>query len=430
MPQSGSDVLMKGAILFGMSIVLLIPLALLLALVSERTSLREEAYARVARGYGGAQVVGGPMLVVPVHAGQPSRNTMYVLPAELDYSVELRPADVERRVGIFEVPVYEARIEISGRFDADRVRRALQTAQASDIDWNASALLLPVSDPRGVRELSASDVAFVTRDFHPASGLGFDGLAAPLQPVAPEHQVDFSFSVSLVVGGSRGFSVLPLGARTTMELSSSWPHPSFTDTFLPATKRIRDDGFDAQWTVLEVNRAFGQSWMLDPSIQAALTASAFGVNLYQPVDAYQRVERAVKYACLFVAFTFMAFFCYERVGRLRIHPVQYALVGLALSVFYLLLLALSEHLPFAVAYLVATGALTGLLGVYVGGALRSRRQGTGVAASFALMYALLYALLLSEDYALLVGALAVFTMLAAIMLLTRRVDWYSAVAAS
>jgi inner membrane protein len=430
MTESGSDVLVKGGILFGMSIVLLIPLALLLGLVSERTSLREEAYARVARGYGGAQVVGGPMLVVPVHAGQSSRNTMYVLPADLDYSVELRPADVERRVGIFEVPVYEARIEISGHFDADRVRRALHTAQASDVDWNASALLLPVSDPRGIRELSASDVAFVAGDFHPASGLGFDGLAAPLRPVAPENQDDFSFSVSLVVGGSRAFSVLPLGARTTMELSSSWPHPSFTDTFLPATKRIRDDGFDAQWTVLEVNRAFGQSWLLDPSIQAALTASAFGVNLYQPVDAYQRVERAVKYACLFVAFTFMAFFCYERVRRLRLHPVQYALVGLALSVFYLLLLALSEHLPFAIAYFVATAALVALLGTYIAGALHSRRQGASVAGCFALMYLLLYALLLSEDYALLVGALAVFVLLAAIMLVTRRVDWYSAVQVS
>jgi inner membrane protein len=429
MAQSGSDVLIKGAILFGMSIALLIPLGLLLGLVSERTSLREEAYARVAHGYGGAQVIGGPMLVVPVHAGQPYRNSMYVLPAELDYRVELRPSDVERRVGIFEVPVYEARIEISGRFDADRVRRALQTAQASDIDWNASALLLPVSDPRGIRELSAPEVAFVAGDFHPASGLGLDGLAAPLRPVAPEHQGDVSFRVSLVVGGSRGFSVLPLGARTTMNLTSSWPHPSFTDTFLPATKNVHGDGFDAQWTILEVNRAFGQSWTLDDAIRKALAGSAFGVNLYQPVDAYQRVERAVKYAGLFVVFTFMAFFCYERVRRLRLHPVQYGLVGLALSVFYLLLLALSEHLPFAVAYLVATAALLALLGTYVAGALRSLRQGAAVAASFALMYLLLYALLLSEDYALLVGALAVFAMLAAIMLLTRRVDWYSATTA-
>jgi inner membrane protein len=182
--------------------------------------------------------------------------------------------------------------------------------------------------------------------------------------------------------------------------------------------------------VLEVNRSFGQSWTLEPSIQAALAASAFGVNLYQPVDAYQRVERAVKYACLFVAFTFMAFFCWERVRRLRIHPVQYALIGLALSVFYLLLLALSEHLPFAIAYFVATAALVALLGTYVAGALHSRRQGASVAGCFALMYLLLYALLLSEDYALLVGALAVFVLLAAIMLVTRRVDWYSAVQVS
>jgi inner membrane protein len=177
-----------------------------------------------------------------------------------------------------------------------------------------------VSDPRGIRKVLPLKLPFGAGEFHPAAGLGLDGLAAPLYPIAPESQSDLSFRISLVVGGSRGFSVLPLGARTTMTLESTWPDPSFSDTFLPAVKHIRSDGFDAEWTVLEVNRTFGQSWMFDTSMQQTLAQSSFGIELYQPVDVYQRAERAVKYAGLFVALTFMTFFCYERVRRLRIHP--------------------------------------------------------------------------------------------------------------
>ena len=434
--QSGNEILWKGGILIGMSVLLLVPLGLLHGLIAERTGLREQAYQRVASGYGGAQIVGGPVIAVPVgdFALVPTgtmiprvsnRRLAYLLPDELEYSVTLRPADAPRRVGIFEVPVYEARVDIRGRFDRRSLAARLSDISEDEGRWEEAVVLLPISDMRGIREAMTAEMSFAEDGPHSSSAPGLTGLVLPLAPEAAQSVDGLAFHFTVTVGGSRGFRVLPLGASTTLALDSTWPHPRFTESFLPATREVRPDGFDARWKVLEVNRSFGQAWFVDDPAIAAVIASAFGVELYQPVDVYQRAERAVKYAGVFIALTFMAFFCYERVSRVRLHPFQYALVGLALSVFYLLLLAIGEHLPFGVAYTIAATALVLLLGAYMTGALRSRRQGAFVAATFAVVYALLYALIVSEDYALLVGALAVFGALTAIMLLTRRVDWYA-----
>jgi inner membrane protein len=176
--------------------------------------------------------------------------------------------------------------------------------------------------------------------------------------------------------------------------------------------------------VLELNRNFPQSWAGEATPDGTLLATAYGVQLHQPVDTYQRNERAIKYALLFIAITLMTIFLWEHLSGLRLHAVQYFMVGLALSVFYLLLLAFSEHLPFGAAYAIAAAALTALLGIYLAGALRSQRAGALAAGTIASVYGLLYLLVLSEQYALLLGALLVFAVLAAIMLVTRRLDWH------
>jgi inner membrane protein len=207
-------------------------------------------------------------------------------------------------------------------------------------------------------------------------------------------------------------------------MHSNWPHPSFYGAFLPAERTITADGFDARWQVLELNRSYAQAFSEEEVNEASLDQSAFGVGLYQTVDVYQRSERAVKYAILFIALTFLTFFAWEQITRNPLHPLQYLMIGLALSIFYLLLIALSEHIAFGVAYLAAAVALVALIGVYVAGALRSSLRGGVAGAAMSGVYALLYALVLSEDYALLLGAIVLFVALAAVMLVTRRIDWY------
>jgi inner membrane protein len=207
-------------------------------------------------------------------------------------------------------------------------------------------------------------------------------------------------------------------------LSSDWPHPSFQGSFLPVEHAIRPDGFDARWQVLELNRSYRQAWLDGEVTDAMLMESAIGIGLYQAVDVYQRAERAIKYALLFIALTFLTFFAWEQLSGLRLHPLQYLLVGLALSTFYVLLIALSEHMQFALAYVGAVAALVLLMAAYISGALRSSRRGLAVASAMSVVYGLLYALILSEDYALLMGAITLFAALAAVMIATRKIDWY------
>jgi len=277
---------------------------------------------------------------------------------------------------------------------------------------------------RSLREVTQASFGGRALELGPAGPAVYRGIETPIDLDPPAEGASSAFEFRTVIAGSRDLSILPLGSKTTLQLHSNWPHPSFHGAFLPAEHTITAAGFDARWQVLELNRSYRQLWSEFELSEGALQESSFGVGLYQAVDVYQRVERAVKYALLFIALTFLTFFAWEQVTRNPMHPLQYLLIGLALSLFYLLLIALSEHISFIAAYVTAAVALALLIGVYIAGALRSSMRGTVAGVAMSGVYALLYALVLSEDYALLLGAIVLFVALAAVMLVTRRVDWY------
>jgi inner membrane protein len=293
--------------------------------------------------------------------------------------------------------------------------------------WSQSRLRLPISAVRSLREIQQADFAGRQLKLGPAGPGLYRGIEARLD-LSELHNSSTAaaFDFGAVVAGSRSVSMLPIGNVTTVNLRSDWPHPSFQGAFLPVARTITEQGFEARWQVLELNRPYRQVWQDGEVDESMLVQSSFGVGLFQPVDIYQRGERAVKYAVLFIALTFLTFFAWEQVTRNRLHPLQYLLVGLALSTFYLLLIALSEHLAFATAYVVAATALVFLIGVYIAGALRSSRRGLVAGGAMTMVYGLLYMLVLSEDYSLLLGAIILFVALAAVMLATRRIDWYQA----
>src|SRR5207253_6306779 len=227
--------------------------------------------------------------------------------------------------------------------------------------------------------------------------------------LAKAETVEFSFTVEL--GGSEAFALAPSGTDTAVTLRADWPHPSFQGRFLPARHEISADGFTASW---KVSRLAAQGAKSD----------SIAVSFIEPVGLYQQLERASKYGFLFIGLTAAAFMLLELLRRLAIHPVQYALVGLALAIFFLLLTALSEHIAFAAAYAVATAACVGLITIYLIRVLHSTILGLAFGGALTALYAVLYALLQSEDYALLGGSLLLFGLLAAVMIATRRVDWY------
>jgi inner membrane protein len=431
--QSGS-VTLKAVLIGVIVLMLLVPLAMLRGLVSERSSMREQAYARVAEGWGGSAVLGGPVLVVPtqrtivetINDKQVSRivrSDLYLLPARLDMKVDLDLQEEARYVGIYAVPVYLADVQFRGEFEFAALQPLLDRPGVTYF-WQDSRLRLPVSQVRSLREVGQARFAEQTVKLGPSQPGVYRGIEARVDLTELAKTASASFEFHAVTAGSRGLSLLPLGSTTTLQMHSNWPHPSFYGAFLPAERTITADGFDARWQVLELNRSYAQAFSEEEISEAALDESAFGVGLYQTVDVYQRSERAVKYAILFIALTFLTFFAWEQVTRNPLHPLQYLMIGLALSVFYLLLIALSEHISFGVAYLAAAMALVALIGVYVAGALRSSLRGGIAAAAMSAVYALLYALVLSEDYALLLGAIVLFVALAAVMLVTRRIDWY------
>ncbi len=417
------------------AILLLIPFTLLRELIIERTQMRDSAYQQVAEGWGAPQLIGGPVIAVPVSRPEPdgrmTTRTWYVLPETLDIRTEIAMQDESRRIAIYEVPIFLAKVEMSVQFDiAPHVARFKRENPSALMQLENAHVFVPVKDPRGLRDVRLSEADWVTSAFEPATGASFSGLAAPVAANTDIGTGPRSLKLSLEIAGTRSFAFLPLARAVDTQVRGNWPHPGFTRGFLPTQRTVSASGFDARWRILELNRPYGSVWCTEDNTRELLESTAFGVDIVQPTDLYQRAERSVKYGGLFVAFTFLALFIWERLARRPVHPIQYGLIGLSLSVFYLLLLALAEQIGFTAAYAAAAVALCALLGVYLAGAFQSRRAGTGASGMFAAIFGLLYLLVTSEDYSLLAGSLVLFAMIAAAMLLTRKLDWYAKEAVS
>ena len=414
-----------------LALLMLVPLAQVEDLVREREARAAEATAQVAARWGGRQLVGGPVLVVPVQVRQRQGEATitvetreYLLPDRLSMHADLVPE--VRRYGLYETVVYVAGMKVEGHFLAADI--AALEGPGREVQWQRARLDIPVADVRGIRRVSALRVDDAERTFGPAA-VGVAGIAAisaslPVDVAALPPQVRFAFEMTLA--GSERFAALPLARRAELQVGGDWPDPGFDGAFLPATRSVDAGRFDASWQVLDLNRSIAQHWSeLDPA-PPALAETAFGVSLMQPTGPYQQNVRAGKYGVLFVALTFVAFFLFEVLRGLRVHPVQYLLVGVALCTFYVVLLALSEQFGFGVAYLAAAAVTVVLVGGYAAAVLSQWRGGCVLGGVLAVAYALLYGLVSSEDYALLMGALALLATVTALMYLTRRVDWYAA----
>jgi inner membrane protein len=401
----------KVAVIGFLALALLVPVLMIQGLVSERQMRRNEAVAGIAEGWGKRQTVSGPYLAIPyerrwVTLKREERSESHVLrlPASrVEWTVGADTSEKAR--GIYKARLYHARMQAQLAFDVPA--RARYEDGTSRYKWGTPRLVLGVSDPLGIRAASG------THAFAPGSGDApvASGLHAPIPHLDMSRARTLNLQLSLELGGSETFAIAPPpGADTTVSMRADWPHPSFQGRFLPARHEITPDGFRAQWHVSRL---------------AARADELIVVALIEPVGLYQQLERASKYGFLFIGLTFAAFLLFELLRRLAIHPVQYALVGLALAMFFLLLTALSEHLDFAAAYVIATIACVGVITVYLARVLHSVRAAAGFGTALAATYAMLYALLRAEDYALLGGAIVLFTLLAAVMIGTRRVDWYA-----
>lgn len=389
---------------------------LVLGLIEERKGRFDEAKQEIADGWSGRQSIVGPMIV----SSNADTNT-YVLPAILNYETTLVP-EVRTR-GIFRSVVYNSVVKVSGEFSADDMLRA--TAYPRNANFSVF-----ITDTRGIEKQIALTWNGANYAFEPGPGISFQESRLPssglhtLVPIDPfQKKVPFSFEIQ--VKGSEGISIAPLGKETILRISSSWPTPKFVGAFLPAERNISDTGFASEWRISSFGRPYPQTWQGETIDLPQLISSSAGVDLHEQVDAYDLTFRSIKYAILFILITFTAFFLFDVLAKVRVHSIQYLLIGSALALFYLLLLSLSEHIAFHSAYVIATVMITTLISVYSAFVLRSARRALPIFTLLALLYGCLYFVLQLEDYALLFGSLLLLVFLAVIMFATRHIDWFT-----
>ena len=429
-------------------VLLLIPLLLVNALIWERESRAQAVRSEVSQLWGPEQQILGPFLIVPytvrLETMQGDKRIEVIQERRAVFTPEVleavgRAESKTLHRSIFEVPVYAARLTLSGRFAVPSIGDV--AADAVSVRWRDAAFVLSLSGVSGLKEAAVLKIAGgADIPFAPSIGIperagqgaaaaygSLNGIHAKLGgAVVPDPQQPpqaFAFTVDLVFNGSLSFSIAPVARETRVSLASDWPHPSFFGGFLPDDRQVTASGFTASWKVPHLARSVPEAWSLADAALQRLQPFAFGVRLIAPVDFYSLVTRAVKYGIQFLALAFMAVFCLELMSERRVHPVQYLFTGIALVFFYVLLLSLAEHLGFLTAYLAASVATGSMLAVYVGAAFRSAFKGLVMLAVFAAIYAILYLILQLEDYALLAGAILGFVALTVVMFVTLRVDW-------
>jgi inner membrane protein len=437
--------LAKAIVLALLTLLAALPLAQIGGLVNERGESRTHAAQQLAQRHAGPQVVTGPVMVVPYverwteiqlddsgkvrqrieHAQQRGH---IVFPERTDLQGRLT-AD-ERYLGIFTVLFYNLKGGFSGRFPAFDSASIPQTHKGSVIEAQPPVLAFATSDLRGLQGAPAVRMAGAPGRWQPRvpgvppdSWLGA-GIHAPL-PAAALHAfeqrqpIDFQLDLALV--GQERLSVVPLADENTAHLASDWPHPSFGGKFLAVQRTVSEKGFEAKWSVSSLVSSARTQFLQGNRAQL----DTFDVSLVEPLNVYALTNRALKYGLLFVALTLMAAFMFELFAHLKLHPVQYGLVAVSLTLFFLLLLALSEKIAFGRAYAIAAAASTLLLVVYFSAVLKGWRRGLGLGGYVAALYGALYGLLSSEDNALLLGSLLLFGLTAVLMIGTRKVDWYA-----
>lgn len=438
-----------------LALLLLIPVGMVKSVVFDREVNRDSAIRDITSKWGNEQIIAGPILSVPydlykIVDGKQIKETSYVhfLPEHLNITSSIDPELRSR--GIYDAVVYSSDITVSGDFEKpDFVALGINP---QFVHWNEAFISIGVSDIRGLQDrtnfkLNEQEIAFtsgiktdeVIRNINNYNNVSFDiygreekrmptissdGNASGLSVVVPAKTLSSknSFSFDLKLKGSERIAFVPVGKTTNVKVSSEWTAPSFDGYFLPDNREVSESGFVGEWNILDLNRNYPQVWVGNAY---EIYNSSFGVSLIEPVDNYQKSERSVKYALLIIALTFLVFLSFEIFNRKKIHPIQYVLVGLALVLFYALLVSISEVLGFNFAYGIAGISTIALIVLYSLTVLREKRFVLIEGGVLTFLYLFIFILLQLEDYALLIGSIGLFVILAMIMYLSRKVDWYS-----
>ncbi|MBK9400350.1 MAG: cell envelope integrity protein CreD [Bacteroidetes bacterium] len=417
-------------------LLLLIPVSMVESLIREREGRQSEAMVEVSSKWGGQQTITGLVLTVPyktnakVYEGEKtdkfklveSREYAHFLPEELNISGEISP-EVRYR-GIYEVIVYNSKIKLNGKFSPPGFEE--WKIDNNDVIWEDAYISLGLSDLRSIQEnisVNWNDKQYFFNPGIESNDVISTGISSRLPLLHSDSSVtELKFSLDLNFNGSTSLNFIPLGKMTKVDIKSKWENPSFIGAFLPDNRVIDHSGFSANWKIFHLNRPYPQSFR--GGVQG-IHESSFGVNLIVPVDEYQKSMRSAKYAVIFITLTFLIFFFVQILNGVRIHPIQYIIVGLALCVFYTLLIALSEHIAFKFSYLISSLAIISMITLYAKTIFNDKKLTTLIGGILSILYLFIFSIIQMEDYALLMGSIGLFIVLATIMYLSRKINWYA-----
>lgn len=422
--------------LLGIGIIILtmnIPLGMIQSLIWERQSRLSKVHREIKNSWGTDQTIKGLELTVPYTVVTTTTNEFtkktteyrtkefaHFLPEELNIEGEIKDHSVHR--GIYDVTVYNSKLNVSGTFP--KIDFSKWQEDNWEIHWDQAFVSLGLSNTGSLEELIEiqwNDTSQMMQPGTENAGIIEKGISTP---VHIDEDSNYQFSFNLQLKGSESLNFIPLGKETNIQLNSTWPNPKFIGQFSPINdkekKIINEEGFDVSWKVLYLNRSYPQKYITVPS---HVNSSSFGVSLFEPVDEYSKTERSTKYAMLFIALTFITFFFIQILNKVSIHAFQFIIVGLALSLFYILLISLSEHVGFDKAYLIAALGIILEIALYVKAIFKSNKLGFIMFGLLSVLYTFIFVIIQMESYSLLGGSIGLFVVLGILMYLSRNIDW-------
>ena len=421
-----SSITLKIASVGILILLLLIPATMIENLIHERQSRRDSVVREISQKWGDSQTITGPFITVPFKTffkddkgkTQFNLNYLHILPETLNVTGEIKP-EVRYR-SLFEAVLYNIKLQFSGNFKLPPMSQL--NIDQKNILWDKAYLSLGISDMRGIQDkivINFNGAAYNANPGLKTNDLAAAGVGTLIRPLTPNEPNRFTFALNL--NGSTQISFIPVGESTTVKLASSWPSPSFNGAFLPATREVKKDGFSANWKILHLNRNYPQFW---GGSQYKVDSSAFGLQLILTADIYQKSTRLAKYALMFLVFTFAAFFFSEIINKRRVHPIQYLLIGMAILLFYTLVLSLSEYMHFNYAYILSATAVMLMISGYSKAIVSNPKFALTILGILAILYSYLFIVLQLEDYALIMGSVGLLIILAVVMYMTRKINWY------
>jgi len=418
-----NKILIKAGITGVLILLMLIPVSFIQNLITERQERQEQIVKEVSSKWASTQTITTPYIVIPYYTdsiNKGNKRNLVLLPENLNVKSNVAP--VERARSIYNVLLYRSQIDINGNFHFSLPK----DIESTKLLLNEAQLCIGISDFKGIEQQVTAKFGNTDAAMTPGLPVSLDtnGLAAPLALTVDDLNNTTPFKLSLQVRGSKQLHFIPLSTNSSFEIASSWQNPSFDGSVIPVDKTTgnQNGGFDARWSFNSANLPFTN--VLQGSTIKSYNDLAFGVSLVQPADQYAKTMRSVKYAILIIGLTFALFFIIELLQRQPVHPVQYILIGLALVIFYSLLVSISEFILFSYAYIIAASATVLLITLYTKSHFKSWKTAGIFFGIIAGLYVFIYVLISLEDTALLVGSIALFVVLAIVMYASRKINWY------